>query len=157
MRRRILGIIATAASAVSFAACTTTHTPTVAAIVTRDNAICRTYAERIAKIAAPAFDPAKATGGNLPAAAKYLDQLLPLMQAEQHDITSAGVPNASKDLYASVLDALAAVIRDEQTARAAAHTGDLHAFQTVYHGDAADVTHLSGVAEQFGLTACLAG
>lgn len=129
----------------------------MATIVARDNAICRAYAERIRTIATPTFDPAKATAANLPAAAKYLDQLVRLMQAEQHEINSAGAPTGSKILYASVLDALARVIRDEQGARTAADAGELHAFQTAYHADSIDATHLSGVAQQFGLTACLAG
>lgn len=159
-RGRIIGIAATAASAlaaVSVTACSKTEAPTVATVVTRDNAICKTYAERIAKIATPTFDAANATGANLPAAAKYLDQFVPLMEAEQREINSVGTPNASKDLYASVLVALAAVIGDEQAARAAAHAGDLHAFQTAYRADANDAIRLSGVAQQFGLTACLAG
>lgn len=141
----------------SVAACTKAHAPTVATVVARDNNICRTYAERVAKIATPTFDAANATGANLPAAAKYLDQFVPLMEAEQHEINSAGTPDASKDLYASVLNALAAVIRDEQAARAAAHAGDLHAFQSAYRADAGNAIRLSGAAQQFGLTACLAG
>jgi hypothetical protein len=159
MRDRIVGIIAAAAIAaipLSFAACTKPKTPTVATIVTRDNAICRSYAERIAKIAMPAFDPAKATAANLPAAAKYLDLFVPLMEAEHDEINSAGIPNRSKDLYASVLEALVAVIRDQQAARTAAHAGDLSAFEVAYHANTTDAISLSGVAQQFGLAECLA-
>ena len=89
----------------------------VATIVGRDNAVCSSYARRISTIATPSVDPTRATGRNLPAAARYLDQLVPLMQAQQRQITSAGRPNASQDLYASALNALVRVIRDEQAAR----------------------------------------
>jgi hypothetical protein len=151
----LLAAAASAMIAVSFHACHEPSTATVAMIVDRDNAICKSYAQRFARIAPPTFDPAKAARANLPAAAKYLDQVVPLMESQQHEIKSAGQPDASQDLYASVLGALGDVIHDEQAARAAAHAGDLAAFQAAYHASAADATHLSGVAQQFGLTSCL--
>lgn len=142
----------------SLAACSSkSDPPAISTIVDRDNAICKTYAQRIDDIAAPAFDPAKAARKDLPAAAHYLDQVVPLTQAQQREIKAVGEPNTSKQLYGSMLDALAAVVRDEQSARTAAHAGDLHAFQAAYRADTADATHLSGVAQQLGLTACLAG
>lgn len=158
LRRRIICVVAAAAAGgLGIAACSKTQTPTVATVVARDNSICSSYAQRIAKIATPVFEPAKATGKDLPAAAHYLDQVVPLMRAEQREIKSTGEPDGANDLYASTLDALAAVIRDEQAARKAAHAGDLNAFRTAYRADTADVIRLSGVAQQFGLTACVQG
>lgn len=155
-------VTATAAIAISLAACAKkSDPPAISTVVDRDNAICKTYALRIGGIAAPAFDPAKATGKDLPAAPHYLDQVVPLTGEQQRNVKSVGGPNASRQSYASMLDALAAVVQDEQqdeqAARTAAHTGDLHAFQAAYRADAVDATHLCGVAQQLGLTACLAG
>lgn len=153
---RTLAVVAGVVIAGSLAACAKSDLPAISTVVDRDNTICGTYAKRIDGIAAPAFDPAKAARKDLPAAAHYLDQVVPLTQAQQREINAVGAPGTSKDLYASMLDALAAVVRDEQAARTAAHSGDLHAFQTAYRADTADSTHLSGVAQQLGLTACLA-
>lgn len=129
----------------------------VSTIVGRDNAICKSYAQRIGRIATPPFDPGRTTRADLPKAARYLDQVTPLLQSEQREISSAGPPATSRSLYHSVLTALAAVIRDEQRAQAAAHAGDMRAFQAAYRADQADATRLSGVAQQFGVTACLSG
>lgn len=158
--RGLLGPLTAAVSvfcAVGLAGCSSHNAPTVATIVKHDNAICSEYAQRLIKIATPAFDPGRATAKDMPAAAKYLDQLVPLMRAQQHEITSAGRPSASIDLYTSVLDALDAVIHDEQSAQTAAHAGNLHAFQSAYRTDAAEATRLSAVAHQFGLTVCIGG
>lgn len=126
-------------------------------IATRDNAICKTYAGRIEGIKTPPFDPGQATSARLPAVARYLDQVTPLLQSEQREISSAGRPTTSGSLYDSMLTALAAVIRDEQNARAAAHVGDMHAYRDAFRTDQADSTHLSGVAQQFGAAACVTG
>lgn len=126
----------------------------VAAVVERGNAICQKYGERIAGIATPSFDPDKTSASDLPAAARYLDQVVPQMQKEMTDLRDAGRPSASRDLYLSVLSALDVVIRDETAANQAAHAGDLGGFEAAYRADAQHATHLSGVARQFGLVAC---
>ena len=105
-------------------------------------------------VAAPAFDPGNARQTDLPAAGRYLDQIVPLMEAERAQIRSAGQPEASAGLYASLLAALDDVIRDEQAAREAARSGDLKAYQAAFDADTSDSTHLAGVARQFGLTEC---
>lgn len=162
MRGRGMVAAACVATVLTVASChkADTHkadSPSVATIVKRDNAICHAYARRINTIATPGFDPTRATRGELRAAARYLDKVVPLMQAQQDHIESTGRPSASQDLYASVLHALTAVIRDEQAARTAAHAADLRAFQNAYRADASDARHLAGVAQQFGLTGCLGG
>jgi hypothetical protein len=127
---------------------------TVATIVARDSAICTVYGQRIGQISTPSFDPGATKQSDLPAAAHYLDQVVPLMESELVDVKSAGRPNASQDLYASVLDSLTAVIQDEKAAQRAAHSGDLQAFRAAFGSDSRDATQLSGVAQQFGLSAC---
>ena len=127
------------------------------AIASRDNAICKSYAGRIDSVAVPPFDPGQATHARLPTVARYLDQVTPLLQSEQREIDSAGRPTTSGSLYDSMLTALAAVIRDEQNARAAAHADDMRAYQDAFRTDQADATHLSGVAQQFGAAACVTG
>lgn len=158
---RHLGPLSVALSALcvaGLAGCGKQHPASpVATVVEHDNAICTAYARRVSDIAAPSFDPSQATAKDLPAAAKYLDELVPLMHAQREEIRSAGKPNASIALYASILAALDAVIHDEEVARTAAHAGDLQAFRSAYRADTADATHLSGVAHQFGLNACVGG
>ncbi len=153
---RLVAAVGGAATILGLAACGGDRAVPVETIVERDNAICTTYAQQIDKIATPAFDPGQATRANLPAVASYLDQVVPLLDAERRQIESAGRPDASQSLHASVLATLAAVIRDEQAARSAAHSADLREFQAAYRTDRADSTHLAGTAQQFGLTACIA-
>lgn len=126
-------------------------------LVGRINAICTSYAEHVEALVAPSFAPASATAADLPAAARYLDRAIPLLQSEQSSIVAAGTPNSDRGLYDALVAALAAHVRDERAAQAAARVGDLHSFQAALRADQADSTRLSGTAQQFGVTSCLGG
>lgn len=157
---RYLRSAATAVSAAvavgSLAACgDRTRTLAVPTLVARANATCAAYATRVEALTAPAFDPGSATAAQLGAAGRYLDRAVPLLQSEQASIEAIGTPRTDRSLYASVLTALAAHVRDEAAARDAAHARNLHAFRAAVATDKQDSTRLAGVAQQFGLNRCV--
>jgi hypothetical protein len=129
----------------------------VAQVVTRINAICTSYTGQIEAIVPPAFTPASATAAQLGTAARYLSRAVPLLQSERSSIQAAGTPTTDGTLYDSMLAALATHVQDEQAAQAAAQAGDLRSFRSALRGDQAATTRLSGIAQQFGVTACLTG
>jgi hypothetical protein len=137
------------------AGCSAPPAPTVPGLVTKINAICTSYGEQVEALAAPTFAPTSTTAADLGAVARYLDRAVPLLQSERSSIEAAGTPRTDTSLYDSMLAALTAHVHDEQAAQAAAHAGDLRSFQAALHADQADSTHLSGTAQQFGVTACL--
>lgn len=126
-------------------------------LVARINAICTGYTAHVEALATPSLTPGSVTAADLGAAARYLDRAVPLLQSEQSSIEAAGTPKSGESLYGSMIAALAAHVRDEQAAQAAAQAGDLRSFQAALHADQADSTRLSGTAQQFGVTACLGG
>ena len=152
------GAVAGAALAVGLAGCGSgSGTPTLAlpALVSRVNAICATYAVRMEALAAPAFAPASVTASELGTVAAYLGHAVPLLQAEQSSIEAVGEPQTDRDMFARVLTALAARVRDEVSARNAAHAGDLRAFRAAVAADQQDSIRLAGAAQQFGLAKCV--
>lgn len=152
-RRTTAKLTLVVACSLAASASATTTLPKASWIAKAD-ATCKRIDARVAAIPQPNVNPASPRQADLPAIARYLSRLHPLLAREIAAVSALPAPSSDATLaHSFVVSAHASVTALGQSAKAAAR-GDLTAYKQSFLRDNRAGTRASAIAKRLGLNIC---
>ena len=128
-----------------------------AEFIQQADSICTSLNDRSQSLDVPAFDPSTATTAEMPEAAAYFDDLLPIARDGVRQLHDLGSPDQDGD----VADRWLATVDDEVAAfedmADSAHAGDAVGFAAAFDSASRSDSESSMLAEEFGFQVCGVG
>jgi hypothetical protein len=117
-------------------------------------ALCAADRSAEAKVKQPAFNPAKVTSAQLPAVARYLGQLAPIVHKLARGARGLGTPPTGAVTYRSLVSAWSKLAADMDRDVATAKRGDAAQLRRQIPSEFAQSAKADGLAKRFGATTC---
>jgi hypothetical protein len=140
---------------VLLAGCGSSGAPrTQAEYARRADSVCTAAKRKLETIPTPAFDPPRATAGQLPQAAAYLAAVRPILSGEVSQLRGLGGPIGATPLARQLLAAELGLAQVDAAAVSAARQGDLNRYKRQIREALVLSTRAGRTAQALGLRVC---
>lgn len=122
--------------------------------IARADAICAQYEPQLRALPRPRFNPIQATAADMPAAAAYVTQRIPIAERESAALHALGTPSQDASTFKRALagfDSTISVARDELIATRA---GEVGRFKRDFNRERSAGVQASRLTGRFGLRVC---
>jgi hypothetical protein len=144
------------AGVVALAGCGGSGSSTVskAQYIKQADAICSREHAQVSALTAPSFTPAAATKQDMPTAARYLDRYVPLFGGAISQLDKLKRPSRDRAVLDRTLARADALVSAYDSARKAAHKGDVPGFKAGFAKAAVAGRSARALARRYGFQAC---
>jgi hypothetical protein len=122
--------------------------------VHRLETLCVVEVRSEARVKQPTFNPLKATAAEMPAAARYLGTLAPIVGRFSTNTRHLGTPTTGAATYTKLISAWAGLARTLTLGASAAANGNVVGFRRAVAASFTESAHADALAKTFGATRC---